>query len=202
MRTFFVVVGLLEAAVAFVNAAPSGHEAFVNVSANIAAAMDTTAPKKITVEMPTSLLADLHGINMTETFTTAIVMADASDKLKFNYLVANIEEPGVLTQAGSVKCETSSASPTFEEIQGCAAKLEARKKTCMQSNRYGSRCTRLEHYKGGDVSLCGEHKAMVHCHDLSWVVKEIMFRCANYDFHRAGGTYAFAGNAPLKGVVH
>ncbi|KAI5845474.1 hypothetical protein BZA05DRAFT_447797 [Tricharina praecox] len=101
-----------------------------------------------------------------------------------------------------VDCKTSHASPTFEEIDQLIPKLENRKHACDQNNAGGSKCRRLEKYKGGEVSLCGGHQYAMTCKKIAWAVFEIKKYCGNKGMHRAGGQMRFGGEGKLRVVVH
>jgi hypothetical protein len=59
----------------------------------------------------------------------------------------------------SYKCETSSGSPTYDDVKGAVIKLtqKPKDKLCEQLNPGGSFCKKLVTHKGAAISICGEY---------------------------------------------
>ncbi|KAI5856576.1 hypothetical protein BZA05DRAFT_442255 [Tricharina praecox] len=102
----------------------------------------------------------------------------------------------------SVTCETSEASPSIDEIDGCIAILDA-KEACWQGNRWDSKCSKLVTMKGGEVSLCGSI-TRVDCKFVVWAISRVRNVCAWSELSKAGGYFSFDVTSKLKvrAVVH
>ncbi|KAI5845478.1 hypothetical protein BZA05DRAFT_447802 [Tricharina praecox] len=103
----------------------------------------------------------------------------------------------------TVVCKTSWASPTFDEIDNVVLKVSKKARDdCGQYNHGGSKCTRLQWYKGGALSLCGKAGWTIPCPSVAWAGQEIKNRCGNDDMQRAGGHLAFAASGYMRTVIH
>jgi len=103
---------------------------------------------------------------------------------------------------GSVTCETSWASPTYSEIDYVVWKVsKQRKRTCHQDNPGGSKCTLLQRYHGGELSICGDPTYGLPCATMAWAGAEIKKQCGNDAMQRAGGYFDF-GIRHIRTVIH
>jgi hypothetical protein len=103
---------------------------------------------------------------------------------------------------GVMTCETSSASPTYSEIDYVVWKVSKQKKlTCFQDNPGGSKCTLLQKHHGGEFSICGDPTYGLPCEVMAWAGAEIKKRCGNDATQRAGGYFSF-GSRHLRAVIH
>jgi hypothetical protein len=105
---------------------------------------------------------------------------------------------------GWLSCETSWASPTFTEIDYLIDKVAKKPgwRDCTQKNRFGSKCTMLESYRGGAISFCGRYGRTLACSVVATAAQIVRDHCDEPEMQRAGGIFRFDGDANVWVVVH
>ncbi|KAI5853865.1 hypothetical protein BZA05DRAFT_468449, partial [Tricharina praecox] len=106
----------------------------------------------------------------------------------------------------TLRCETAWASPTFSEIDELLklAAIPAKGWTkCrhFQDNGVGSYCKKVAHYKGDQISLCGEFQHGLACEGVVYAAKQVRDKCGQQEKSRAGG-YFRSNKAKLRVAVH
>jgi hypothetical protein len=109
-----------------------------------------------------------------------------------------INSSGPITSWGTLKCETSNASPPVSESKVIIEKLKKRKDKCMQSNAGGSKCQRYEWHKSAEAAVCGKWSWFVWCKELGWALEQVVKGCESKG--RAGGQWVFGQE--LRGILY
>ncbi|KAI5842787.1 hypothetical protein BZA05DRAFT_422426 [Tricharina praecox] len=174
MQINLCILPILSTIAAVVSAAPSGIlPRSGSVSATSINTVNEPADKYHMIEFPHF---EIPGIDDAITNPehkhdpAPVIYPDPSCNSTFNYYTSAGE-------IGKLVCETSWASPTYDEIDYVVWKVSKQKKnTCGQENHTGSKCTRLQRYKGGELSLCGRGGWAIPCPAVAWAGKEIRNR--------------------------
>lgn len=151
----------------------------------------TTTPLNATMLLPTLLLGSAmlaYNLAMVSSTPTGAVTDD------------NI--PGVIGRGFNgigLVCETSQASPTFSEIDYMVMRLH-KFASCLNTNPFGSHCTELIRYEGGNVAICGSYWGNLDCHDVASAVDNIRDNCADWNAQRSGGQ--FVVNTKMKVILY
>jgi hypothetical protein len=105
---------------------------------------------------------------------------------------------GPVTAWGTLKCETSNASPLVSDSEVVIEKLKKRKGQCTQSNPGGSKCQLYEWHKSAEAAVCGYWSWYVWCKDLGWALEQVVKGCESNG--RAGGQWVFGPE--LRGILY
>ncbi|KAH8153483.1 uncharacterized protein LAJ45_02296 [Morchella importuna] len=90
-----------------------------------------------------------------------------------------------------VTCETSGASPLVKDVIGLADYMFNDKHvwSCTQTTSFGSRCTRIQWFKGAAAGLCGMGTKTLNCQRVSKSVRYLAENCARNG--RVGGKFKY-----------
>ncbi|KAI5845462.1 hypothetical protein BZA05DRAFT_421284 [Tricharina praecox] len=177
MQINLCILPILSTIAAVISAAPSG---ILSRSGSVSATSNNTPNEPaakyhmiefLHFEMPGVDDAITHPEHKHE--PVPVFYPDPSSNSTFNYYTL---AGGVI---GKLVCETSWASPTYDEISHVVSKIsKMATDKCSQDNVGGSKCTRLQWYKGGEISLCGKVANGIPCPAVAWAGQEIRNRCA------------------------
>lgn len=105
------------------------------------------------------------------------------------------ESDGALFPRGAippwVTCETSGASPLVKDVIGLADYMFNDKHvwSCTQTTSFGSRCTRLQWFRGAAADLCGMGTKTLNCQRVSKSIRYLAENCARNG--RVGGKFKY-----------
>jgi hypothetical protein len=118
--------------------------------------------------------------------------------LLLTLLVACTHAIPLVVRANSVRCETSSGSPTHDDIKAAFEKLLASGKDgkiCTKNPLISNnQCGVISSAGGCKISFCGLWDGSIGCEQAGLAAMEIMNNCENTD-RKAGGTYTFSGTS-------
>ncbi|KAH8153324.1 uncharacterized protein LAJ45_02911 [Morchella importuna] len=117
--------------------------------------------------------------------------------LLLTLLVACTHATPLVVRADSIQCETSSGSPTHDDIKAAFEKLLSSGKDgkiCTKTLFNDNQCGVVSSAGGCKISFCGLWDGSISCEQAGLAAMEIMNKCENTD-RKAGGTYTFSGTS-------